>query len=168
MGRVLPRPKHRARPLNLIVSQHMTPHSAPTRFKQRLGQDEASLLPSQGIDQMLAFFRDERIDGCSSENQDMLLYQWGTYDWGKGEWFELNVTRQLIVGAGEDEDIWQLSLTFRYPPAQPLREVPDGSHWCTKVSELPEFVAFIKQTPAYRMVAANAPASVELRYECAG
>ena len=53
---------------------------------------------------MLAFYASERCDGCVlEEDGDMLLFQWGTYNWGDSTHFELNITRQLMPG-GEDGD----------------------------------------------------------------
>ena len=49
----------------------------------------------------------------------MLLYQWGTY----GEVFELNITRQFILGGdSEDENIRRLSfVSFASRPNNQLR-----------------------------------------------
>ena len=42
------------------------------------------------IDAMLAFYAEVRMEGCDmAHDGDMLLYQWGTYDWGRGRHFEL-------------------------------------------------------------------------------
>jgi hypothetical protein len=44
----------------------------------------------------------------------MLLFQWGTYDWGTGEHFGFNLTRQLI-GEGRVDDAcgnWVLRSSF--------------------------------------------------------
>lgn len=32
----------------------------------------------------------------------MLLFQWGTYDWGHGPHFEVDLTRELIRHGAED------------------------------------------------------------------
>jgi len=56
---------------------------------------------------------------------------WGTYDWGTGEQFAFNLTRQLIVCEdAEDEDIWQLSLTFEFEADNELRALGNGDNWC--------------------------------------
>jgi len=148
----------------------MKPDSALSHFKKRLGRDESQLVPRAGIDEMIRFFRDERAEGCLLENdQDMLLYQWGVYDWGKGESFELDITRQLIsTDAADDDDIWQLSLTFRYSPSAELRAVPPGNRWCENLSAVDEFAGFIAQSRAFQAFAELTPNAVELRYECAG
>ena len=55
---------------------------------------------------MLRFYGDESVAGCRDDGAgDMLLYQWGTYDWGAGESFEFDITRQLIFADDEDDDI---------------------------------------------------------------
>src|SRR5262245_54775822 len=82
----------------------------------------SSLSPAEGIMLMLGFYQDERADGCEiDEDGDMLLYQWGCYDWGQGESFEFNITRQFIAATAEDEDIRQLSLKFKFKTSEPLR-----------------------------------------------
>src|SRR5262245_4806221 len=100
--------------------------------------------------------------------QDMLLFQWGTYDWGQGPRFELDMTRQFLVGPGEDEDIWQLSLTYRFEPSEALRTLGAGNRWCHKLAELPEFDAYVEASPSYTKLARDPFASAELDYECAG
>jgi hypothetical protein len=151
----------------------MQPENAAIEFVELMlqrGLDRASLTVEQGVSAMLAFYRDVRADGCSFESDaDMLLYQWGTYDWGRGEFFELNVTRQLIHdGSGEDEDIWQLGLTFKFTPTGPLRGLRHGNRWCSNPDELEEFEKFIRASEAFQALAAAAPAAHDLRYECAG
>ena len=49
------------------------------------GEALATLTPERGLDAMLSFYRDVRAVDCDiAEQGDMLLYQWGIYDWGKG------------------------------------------------------------------------------------
>jgi hypothetical protein len=66
--------------------------------------------PREGIETMLEFRSQNACTACSD---DMLLYQWGSYNWGNGKYFELNITRQFIEAELEDDDaISQLSLTY--------------------------------------------------------
>jgi hypothetical protein len=83
------------------------------------------------------------------EEADMLLFQWGTYDWGTGEHFAFNLTRQLIVGDGEDDDIWQLSLTFEFELDNELRALRGGNKWCGSLPELPEFREYVHRSAAF-------------------
>ena len=150
----------------------MRPNDAQSEFQDRLdrsGLDRDTLTPKSGIPAMLAFYREERAEGCPLEDDgDMLLFQWGTYNWGQGEWFDLNITRQLISGeSGEDEDIWQLSLTFKYKPTSALRMLGSENRWCEKSEELPAFESYIQDSDAFQMVSDVRPDAVELVYECA-
>ena len=139
-------------------------------FARHAGVALSASVPSIGIETMLRFFRECRVDGCSpASDADMLLVQWGTYDWGSGENFEFDLTRQVILpDEEEDEAIWQLHLTYRFPPSAELRGLGSGNRWCSSPDEAPTFLAWIKGTPAYAAVAALVARSVEVEYECAG
>ena len=133
----------------------------------------AGLAVADGIDAMLDFYRDVRAESCDLERDgDMLLYQWGTYDWGThdadGMHFELDITRQFIVGDGEDDDIWQLSLTFFFAPSPTARAAGAGNRWCHSPSRCDELRAFIRSTSAYAFASAAPVLRVDLDYECAG
>ncbi len=82
----------------------MNPHSAKRALLARIeraGRPLRELTPADGIDLMTSFYLEERAEGCGIDNDgDMLLYQWGTYDWGEGESFEFDITRQLIPAGG--------------------------------------------------------------------
>ena len=131
--------------------------------------DVRALKPAVGIEAMLAFYRDVRAeDADPPQTGDMLLFQWGTYDWGAGEQFELDIARQLARSPGEDEDIWQLSLTFRLPPDDTLRALGSGNRWCQSPADLPAFAEYALATPAYRAVSERSDAMPSLRYACAG
>jgi hypothetical protein len=146
--------------------------SAKKRLLQLIKAKEpqlSSLFPADGIALMLAFYQDERADGCEiDEDGDMLLYQWGCYDWGQGESFEFNITRQFMDAAGEDEEIRQLSLTFKFKPSDSLRKLADGNRWCHVPDEIREFRSFIESSAAYKAVAKAKPAAVTLELQVAG
>ena len=117
---------------------------------------------------MTGFYREERAEGCAVDGDgDMLLYQWGTYDWGEGESFELDITRQLITG-GEDDDIFQLSLTFRFRPTAALRELGASNRWCHSPDELEDFRAFVHGSAAFLAVGHKVAPDVRLDYGIAG
>ena len=151
----------------------MNPKHALETFRSFLaakGLNEGSLSPKDGIQAMLDFYREVRADGCTfDEDADMLLFQWGTYDWGSGEHTEVDITRQLFLSEdAEDEDIWQLSLTFRFEPDDGLRSLRSGDRWCGSDEELQAFAEMIEGSDAYQATASRAPEHTELRYECAG
>jgi hypothetical protein len=145
----------------------MQPGSAKSQFLDCLGQsvgELASLSPIQGISLMLDLYCHERAEGCPiDQDGDMLLYQWGTYDWGRGERFELNITRQFIESSGdEDGTMRQLSLTFRFEPDEALRDLTQGNRWCRNPDGLPVFQAFIQSSRAWLEVQRRRPVEITL------
>lgn len=133
----------------------MKPRSAKRVFLQRLraaGKELGSLRPAGGVRALLDFYSAERADGCDPEaDGDMLLFQWGTYDWGAGEAFELNITRQLTAD-GEDAEIRQLRLTFKFKPSTALRALGEGNRWCESPGRLKDFHRLVLGTPAFAAV----------------
>jgi hypothetical protein len=147
----------------------MKPRSAKKRFLsdiKQAGRKLTSLVPLEGIDLMLNFYWEERAEGCSVEaDGDMLLYQWGTYDWGSGQFFQFNITRQFIENDDEDDHtIMQLSLTFKFAPTDALRELTNGNRWCHSPDNLEEFRTFILSSPAFATVGQHRAASVSLEF----
>ena len=130
-------------------------------FAPRLALDACrSFFIQQGIDinvlrlpttvaAFLDFYRDERAEGCAlDDDADMLLFEWGTFDWGDGEHFELNLARQFIIG-GDDEDIWQLKLTYAYEPTDAFRALGSESRWCETPEEIDAFRQDVERSAAY-------------------
>ena len=150
----------------------MKPRSAKKTFLKLISNANRqlnTLAPSEGVELMLAFYRDHRAAGCRIDaDGDMLLFQWGTYDWGEGEAFEVEITRQFILGDGDDEDIFQLSLTFRFQPTMALRQLADGNRWCHAPEEIEAFRAFIHSSSPYAAITPEAPSEVRLEYGGAG
>jgi hypothetical protein len=151
--------------LNLKLS------SAKRVFLSRIknaGRSLRTLTPSDAIELMTSFYREERAEGCViSSGGDMLLSQWGTYDWGEGESFEFNITRQLIAGDSEDEDIFQLSLTFRFRPTAALRQLGSGDRWCLSLDELERFREFVYSSEPFLAVGHEVADGVKLEYDIA-
>jgi hypothetical protein len=132
---------------------------------KKAGASVASMTPSVGIELMLAFYREVRASSPLAEDGDMLLYQWGTYDWGEGESYEVDITRQFI---DEEHEIRQLSLTFHYPPTEVFRAVGQGNEWCRSPKELNDFRSWILSAASYTAVSNQRAArvSVELDDVC--
>jgi hypothetical protein len=83
---------------------------------------------------MLAFYRHQRADDCPADTSgDMLLFEWGIWRWSGPEHFCFSLTRQFILGGiSEDENIWQVSLSFKFAPADALRALGADGKWCEK------------------------------------
>src|SRR5690242_283844 len=145
----------------------MKPRAAKSRFLKRLeaaGLALDALTPAAGTEAMLAYYAEERADGCPLDaDGDLLLFQWGTYDWGDGPAFEVNITRQLIVAGDADEEPRQVRLTFRFEPAVGA-SAGAGNRWCESLDGLPEFRRFVTGSAALQAIGRRSPEAVELRY----
>jgi hypothetical protein len=134
-------------------------------FAQR-GEVESALTPAAAVASMIAFYRDVRAEECDLEaDGDMLLFQWGTYDWGHGPRFEFDITRQFIVGGGDDDDIRQLHVTFRFKLDDSLRSIAAGDRWCRTPEELADFSSFIEGHPAYHALGSRTDGDKNILYE---
>jgi hypothetical protein len=146
--------------------------NALTEFEKHLrraGDEQVPRTPRAGIERMMTFYREVRADDVDMDSDgDMLLFQWGTFDWGGGAMFEVDITRQLIKGEGEDDDIWQLHLTYRFAPTEALRAIGNGDHWCGRPDQAPSFEEFIAAHPAISAVGLRDDGQTRLEYECAG
>jgi hypothetical protein len=62
---------------------------------------------------------------------DGMLAQYGTYDWGDGEHFEHDMTRQFSFSDddGEYDGMAQLHCSFRYEPIAELRAIEARNLW---------------------------------------
>jgi hypothetical protein len=139
------------------------------KFLAARGITLSRLTPSQGMGAMLAFYAAVRVVDCDLDcDGDMLLFQWGTFDWGAGCRFEVDITRQFIAGCGEDHNIWQLQLTFAFPPSDLLRAIGKGDRWCRSPAELADLASYIEAHPALAAVGTRPDARVTLHYQCAG
>ncbi|HET8542084.1 MAG TPA: hypothetical protein VFL83_19560 [Anaeromyxobacter sp.] len=138
-------------------------------FLARRGLDRSRLTPRRALDAMIELYRTERFDRCDLANDgDMLLFQWGAYEWEGPDRFSLDVTRQLMWSDPEgDDQVWQLSIRFGFPLTDAMRAAGSSNRWCRAPSELDGFRAFVESTPAYAAVADDARSAPEIRFESA-
>jgi hypothetical protein len=106
----------------------------------------------------------ERIDGATAILEDMLLFQWGVFDWGDGEYFELDVTRQ--ISPSDTDELRQLSCTLYFNPSTVLREIEEGNKWCSSLEEFNSFREFVLTNEVFKACSVITPekSSVELEY----
>ena len=150
----------------------MNPQEAKHTFEKQIAAahlQPKELTPKQGVALMLSFYSNVMADGCDySHDGDMLLFQWGTHDWGDGEFFDVDITRQLIASDQQDEEVFQLSLTFRFSPTIENIKFGSGTKWCHSPSGLSAFEQFIFASDAYTAAAKETPDNVTLNFQCAG
>lgn len=144
----------------------MKPKQSKKEFLKRLEADGRKLATTgvaEGVAAMLDFYADHRAEGCEiDEDGDMLLYQWGMHDSAKGETFQLDITRQFILP--DEDEPFQLSLTFRFDPSPSLCRITSGNEWCGSPESLAELRAYISGSAAYLAVTNLKPKKVELKF----
>lgn len=113
---------------------------------------------------MLRFFEQVRVDAPLEEDGDMLLFQWGAYDFAGERTFQLELVRQFIV-TDEDEGqgvMSQLRLTFHFPVTKATRGFGADDFWCDNLAGLGEFEAAIHASPCFRALKDVAPSRVSI------
>jgi hypothetical protein len=148
-------------------------------FLAAAGLSLDTLTPLQATETMIRFYKQIRTDECDIDSDaDMLLFQWGVYNWEAGEFFEYNITRQLIYSEtvppdptipddeeSEEEIFGQLSLTLKSAPTPELRAITPGNRWCHDLTELSEFARFIADCEATKRQQQHAIIGRELYFE---
>jgi len=112
-------------------------------------------------------YEQKRVTNTSIDDDgDMLLYQWGSYEWGEGKYFELNITRQTM-GTFDDPDeqsdsMKQLGVTFKYQETASVTDIKGGNFWCNQPDSLSEFANQIFNHVAYLWAVSREPINVEV------
>lgn len=124
---------------------------------QRL-QASGRLTIAQGLDLVVALYREVRIEAAGladSGEEDMLLFQYGTCNWhdGRGEYFSLNITRQIIESIEEEQLIDQLFLEFEFDPS-PFAGCGAYNNWSSMSPGLADWVNQQQATAGFRLAQA--------------
>jgi hypothetical protein len=121
-------------------------------------------IPHDGFARFLDCYKQYRIDRCLADDDgDVLVFQWGTYDWGDGEQFEVSLTRELLTAVGDgEEDVRQVALAYRFEPTRELEQLGDGELWCDDPGSADRFWAKVQKTKPYLAVAHRTDAEMEL------
>jgi hypothetical protein len=132
-----------------------------------------SLDAATAVDSMLDFYFTVRADDVDlTDGGDMLLFQWGTDDWGDGPSFEYDITRQFITKVSEPADadnaFWQLSLVLHFEPNAETAQTGSGNRWCDGLGEVGQLREFIDRHPASAVARRLTPIHVDLRFGAAG
>ncbi|MFT4253349.1 MAG: hypothetical protein QM608_12770 [Caulobacter sp.] len=96
---------------------------------------------------VVAFYREVPPTGLPDDPPgDMLLFQYGCYDWGQGETFELDLTRQF--SHDDDGGLSQLHATLHFAPDEDLRALGRFDVWCWSPGEAAEILETVLASPA--------------------
>lgn len=127
--------------------------------------DEVLSKPDTLFPVVLDYYQSSRIEGTSLEDDgDMLLFQWGSFDWGQGQWFEVDLTRQAIEADAEDGSIQQLRCTFRYESGD-FSDIEAGNRWCYSPNEVEDFRLFVIGSATVRRASELTHTSLEIQIE---
>ena len=128
--------------------------------------DFASVSPREAIALMVSFQRTvsyphDRLTPYG----DTLLFEYGVFDWGRGENFDLKITRQVVFEFNNpieaDDNIIQVSLTFRYQ-SDPFRDLPTMTQWACDLSAPQDIELFALNSAGYLRASPMAPKSIDL------
>lgn len=109
---------------------------------------------------VVSLYEKQRIEGTEiEEDGDMLLFQWGTYDWGKGNFFEIDLTRQTMLAIDDPDDasesMRQLRTTLLFTPTSETQKIGEGNQWCSSPDSVEQFLEFIKSSVAFTWITKN-------------
>ena len=123
-----------------------------------------SLTPSLLVDLSVDLYKKHKIDGISDgafKANDMLLYQYGVYDWGdeNGRHFEIDITRQFMKPS--EYEPYQLHFVLVFPP-EPFEGVGAYETWGDMYDNIDSFVSHIKSTNGFKTAMKNIPLTYKL------
>lgn len=135
-------------------------------FASVLGVDPERDPHAVVFDAMLRYYADVRVNGCDpGDDEDMLLLDWGSYDWGEGRAYEVDLSRQVELPGRRDEAVVQLHIVYRFPNTGEIAKVPVGNDWWGSPGSVGEFAEVLKTNAALALAAEAEPLSVEVYLE---
>jgi hypothetical protein len=113
-----------------------------------------NITPEIALTSMLGFYKNHPTESTEPDD-DMLLFQYGTYDWdGKGGKFELNLTRQ--IADPNDDEFYQVRLTLYYRPGD-IGEIEGYNLWNIDKPALQDWKETVADTDGFRRAAKAKP-----------
>ena len=116
------------------------------------------------ITEAVGFYVHQRIGGLwKGEEADRLLFQYGCYDWGQGEAFELDITRQFVHDARGA--LSQLHATLYFEPDEALRALGRLDRWCERPADAGDFLSGVIASPALAIAKTRKPVRRAIGWE---
>lgn len=98
------------------------------------------------------------IEVEDAEEDDLLLFETGTFPFtGEPLWY-FSLTRQYPDGEGE---YWQLHLDVRFPPSGKNSELSD-TVWSDEFNDFGEFFAALRKSEEYAAAVDDVPAEIDI------
>ena len=132
--------------------------------KSKISYNEISV--ENLIQQQIMFYKEKRVKKVSYENDgDMILVQWGIYDWGAGKYFEFDIARQYIeIDKDGDDAISQFHTTL-YFDNEAFNEIKPGNKWFNSIENVGEIENYILQQDFYKILITKTPLKREINWE---
>lgn len=118
-------------------------------------RNKGELTIEQGFNLVVAFYQEVKIgrDATNaSDDEDMLLFQYGSWNWYdvRGEYFGLDITRQVIFEEEGEQVIYQLSFGFEFDSA-PFFGCRHHTSWSETNPSLADWVTSQKATEGFKL-----------------
>lgn len=115
---------------------------------------------------LIRYYREIEYARCDRANDgDMLLFQYGVYDWGNGRYFELDFVRQFLVGrAFGQSQMEQLHLTFFFK-AELGSDLQHFNIWSRDCRDLDHFAQQVRESEGFRAAESQSPLRWEFSHE---
>jgi hypothetical protein len=143
------------------------PNQSAEALTHHLGRDFERAPLYDLISLALEFYAGTPVEGLAAdEDADVLLFQYGCYDWGEGELFEFDLTRQFVEAAKTEAGaVSQLSLTMFFKADDDLRALGRKNEWRSSREGLAAFRDAVFSSPAFALAASRARVKVEVSWE---
>jgi hypothetical protein len=114
------------------------------------------ITPETALTSILDFYENYKTDnGSTTSDDDMLLFQYGTYDWGgKGGKFEFNLTRQIADPS--NDEYYQVKLTLYYR-MQDIGEIESFNMWSIDSPSINNWKETIVDTEGFKRASKAKP-----------
>jgi hypothetical protein len=97
---------------------------------------------------------------------DSLLFEWGIYNWGKGEYFEVGLSRQIMLDLENYHEkmlsMTGLAVTCYFKVDYSNIRLGEGHKWCRSPSELIEFKKYVTEHNSFISILNQQPERISL------
>ena len=115
---------------------------------------------------MLGFYGTVRAAVAPEPDSDMMLFEWGIYDWGHGKFFQVSMVRQFSEKRlfGGDPKLSQLNACVYFDSPARFATIGRNDIWCHSVEELGDFMLTVMNSTVHEATAKVAPHHSEIRW----
>ena len=133
--------------MNITLDEIKTEYQK--EIERQLGEEK--LTAEKLIEISVSLFNKLKVKNITVQHDpdcDMLLFQYGVYDWGGqlGRHFSFDITRQFITE--EDDEPYQLQFILIYEPAE-FQGCAAYNCWSSDFARLEDWVEHIKTTQGF-------------------